>query len=137
MLIDDTLKSKKLVYSLSELGIPDFKGSKTSFLERFVKKGIHYSFKENIGIIMPISHYNILENNISFFFTDTFKGAILEENNFKELELKYVLKFEENFTKYFYYNFVTGVEKEKNIIISLDEFRNLLGFREYERFYEK
>lgn len=136
MLIEDILKNKKLIYSLSEISVPSLKGSKLLFLERFVKKGIHYTFKENSGIILPVSHYNISKNNISFFLSDTFKKAILEENIFSVLELKYILKFEENFTKYFYYNFITDVEDEKNIIISLEDLRNLLNLKEYERFYD-
>ena len=136
MLIDDILKSKKLIYSLSEISVPNLKGSRLLFLERFVKKGIHYTFKDNSGIILPISHYNILKNNISFFLNDVFKKAILEENIFSVLDLKYILKFEENFTKYFYYNFIADVEEKKNIIISLEDLRNILNLKEYERFYD-
>ena len=136
ILIDDTIKNKKLIYSFSELAIPELKGSKRAFLERFIRKGINYSFKDNEGVIIPVSCYNISQNNISFTLTDTFKNAILEENTFEILKLKYVLKFEESFTKYFYYNFVLNVEKEKNIIIPLEELRGILNLREYERFYD-
>ena len=136
MLIDDILKNKKLIYTLSEIPVPSLKGSKLLFLERFIKKGIHYSFKENNGVIIPISHYNISKNNISFFLSDTFKKAILEENVFSVLKLKYILKFEENFTKYFYYNFVIEIEDEKSIIITLKELREILNLKEYERFYD-
>ena len=136
MFIDDILKNKKLIYSLSEISIPNLKGSRLLFLERFIKKGIHYAFKDNSGIILPISHYNISKNNISFFLSDVFKKAILEENIFSVLDLKYILKFEENFTKYFYYNFIADVEEKKNIIISLEDLRNILNLKEYERFYD-
>ena len=136
MLIDDILKNKKLIYNLSEISVPNLKGSRLLFLERFVKKGIHYAFKDNSGIILPVSHYNISKNNISFFLSDVFKKAILEENIFSVLDLKYILKFEENFTKYFYYNFIADVEEKKNIIISLENLRNILNLKEYERFYD-
>ena len=84
--------------------------------------------------------YNLIyadtKNNISFFLNDVFKKAILEENIFSVLDLKYILKFEENFTKYFYYNFIADVEEKKNIIISLEDLRNILNLKEYERFYD-
>lgn len=136
IIIDDIIKNKKLNYAFSELNIPELKGSKIFFIERFIKKGIHYILKDETGIIMPIADYSILKNNISFNVTETFKNALLEENRFKDLDLKYVLKFEENFTKYFYYNFIMNTEKEKNLIIPMEELRNLLNLKEYERFYD-
>lgn len=134
-IINDIIKNKKLNYAFSELNIPELKGSRIFFIERFIKKGIHYILGDETGIIMPIAGYSILKNNISFFITEIFKNALLEEK-FKDLDLKCVLKFEENFTKYFYYNFIMNTEKEKNLIIPIEELRNLLNLKEYERFYD-
>lgn len=136
LIIDDLLKKKKLVYTLEELNIPELKGSHFLFLERFIKKGMLYSFKDNSGVFMPIESFFISDNYVHFNLTEIFKGAILEENDLKILDLKYILKFEESFTKYFYYNFVINTEKEKSLIIPLDELRTLLGLKEYDRFYD-
>lgn len=135
-IIEDTLKNKKLIYSSIELDIPKFKGSEFLFLERFIKKGIFYSFKDYTGIFMPIESFQILDKNIHFNLTSIFREAILEENHLKPLELKYVLTFEEPFTKYFYYTFINGVETEKSMIVSLEELRNILDLKEYGRFYD-
>lgn len=136
MIIDSLLKKKKTIYTLEELNIPELKGSHFLFLDRFLKKGMSYSFKENIGVFMPIESFFIVDKYVHFNITDIFRGAILEENSLKVLDLKYILKFEESFTKYFYYNFVINTEKEKNLVIPLDELRNLLGLKEYDRFYD-
>lgn len=135
-IIEDTLKNKKLVYSTADLDIPKLKGSQFLFLERFIKKGIFYSFEKYSGVFIPIESFFISDNNIHFNLTNIFKEAILEENNLKVLELKYVLTFEESFTKYFYYTFIIGTEKEKNLIVPLEELRNLLNLKEYGRFYD-
>lgn len=135
-IIEDTLKNKKLVYSTIELNIPKFKGSEFLFLERFIKKGILYSFENYTGVFMPIESFYVLDKNIYFNLTNIFREAILEENHLKPLELKYVLTFEESFTKSFYYNFISGIESEKNIIVPLEELRNILNLKEYGRFYD-
>lgn len=135
-IILDTLKNKKLVYSISDLEIPKFKGSQFFFLERFIKKGIFYSFKKYTGVFLPIESFYISDKNVYFHLTNIFKEALLEENYLKELELKYVLTFEEIFTKNFYYSFIYDVENEKNIIIPIEELRNILNLKEYGRFYD-
>lgn len=136
ILLEDTLKSKKLYYNINQLDIPEYKGSKFLFLERFCKKSLTYSIDKTQGILFPVSHFSISDNNILFNLTLNFKQAIFEESFLKNLDLKYVLKFEENFTKLFYYNFVKGVEREKNIIVSLEEIREILNLNEYNRFYD-
>lgn len=136
MIIDDTLKRKKLIYTFSELNLSTIKGSHFLTLERFIKKGISYNYKNIEGIIMPFENFFIQNNNVNFQLTSYFREILFEENNLKFLDLKYVLKFEESFSKYFYYNFIIGVEKEKNLIIPLDELRVLLHLKEYNRFYD-
>lgn len=64
---------------------------------------------------MPIESFSLKDNHIEFNLTKIFKEAILEQNSLRVLDLKYILKFEESFSKYFYYNFVINTENEKNI----------------------
>lgn len=136
LIIDDLLKNKNLLYTFDELNIPELKGSHFLFLERFIKKGFSYSFKEKAGVFMPIESFSLKDSHIEFNLTKIFKEAILEQNSLRVLDLKYILKFEESFSKYFYYNFVINTENEKNIVIPLDELKKILGLKEYERFYD-
>lgn len=136
MIIDNIIKKKNTIFTLEELNIPELKGSHFLFIERFLKKGMSYSFKEKTGVFMPIESFFVEDKYIHFNVTNIFKEAILEENDLKILDLKYILKFEESFTKYFYYTFIINTEKEKNLVIPLDELRNLLGLKEYDRFYD-
>lgn len=134
-IINDFLKKKKLIYTIKELNIPKLKESHFLFLERFIKKGFYYSIDKNSGIFMPIESFSIVDNYIYFNLTPIFKETILKENNLKTLDLKCVLKFEESFTKYFYYNFILNNDN-KTLIIPLDELRTVLDLKEYSRFYD-
>lgn len=136
LIINDLLKNKNLLYTFDELNIPELKGSHFLFLERFIKKGFSYSFKEEAGVFMPIESFSLKDSHIEFNLTKIFKEAILEQNSLRVLDLKYILKFEESFSKYFYYNFVINTENEKNIVIPLEELKKILGLKEYERFYD-
>ena len=60
----------------------------------------------------------------------------MKKNDFKILNLKNTLLFQENFTKNFYYSFMIKNLEKREFIVTLDEFKNSLGFNEYERFYD-
>lgn len=67
MLIDDILKNKKLIYSLSEISVPNLKGSRLLFLERFVKK-VYTILLKTTAVLFFLYHITIFQKIIFHFF---------------------------------------------------------------------
>ena len=135
-IIRDFLGKKKTIYEIDELDLPKLKNDMDAFLDRFVKKGISYILHESRGTLLPISYYLINNDLIEFHLNPFLEDALLEKNDFKILNLKNTLLFQENFTKNFYYSFMIKNLEKREFIVTLDEFQNSLGFNEYERFYD-
>lgn len=135
-IILDFNKKKKNFYNLDELESLNIKNDTESFFNKFSKKSIIYCFNEKKGIINPISHFIFYGNTIEFYLTSFFEDILLDKNEFKILNLKSTLLFNEHFSKNFYYIFMCKNLEKKEFLITLEEFKDSLGISEYERYYD-
>lgn len=135
-IVRDFLDKKKTIYEIKNLPLSKLKNDTDNYLERFVKKGISFIIEETHGTILPISYYIISKNHIEFFLSPILEDALLEKNDFKVLDLRATLFFEENFTKNFYYMFIINNREKNEFYLTLDQFKESLELNEYERFYD-